>query len=622
MFPQPKPAIVLVNMPFSAVASPAIGLTQLKGVIERAFPGRFEVGIHYLNHEFHRFLGDADFYSHVMSNFGFATGLGDWLFRQAAFPEAEDNAAEYLDACYPESAPFADEIRSAVARIRPRLDAFLDEAIGKFRLDRADLVGFTAIFSQTLPSLALARKLKQRHPGLTTVVGGSSVAGAAGMAIARHAEAIDYVFSGPALVSFPEFAGHWSAGDTAACERIDGVFSRSNRDKWPDAAGAADGIAIFGRAEDIDAAPELDYDSFLDSFENHFAGTGLEPRLLFETSRGCWWGEKSHCSFCGLNGAFLDYHSMSPDRAVAAIRSVLRYSDRCRFFASTDNIMPKDFIAEVVPRLNVPDGVAIQYEVRANLGDEEIAALASAGITVIQPGIESLASATLRLMKKGTTAFSNLRFLKACSRHEIFAGYSLLVFSPGETEETYERYLDFMPALAHLPPPLAVYPVEFVRYSPWFDRAEEAGVDLAPEPYYGLTWPWPPASIEQIAQKFRDRHADLEAMRHWLGLLNERVTWWRARWYNRDHRAQARLCLATDGHETAIYDSRAGDEVEYPLTPDQEKVLAALEQPRLLSTLNTFPGLEAIDTEAAVDFFRQKRLLFEEDGRVMSLVGG
>ena len=40
------------------------------------------------------------------------------------------------------------------------------------------------------------------------------------------------------------------------------------------------------------------------------------PTLLFETSRGCWWGAKSHCTFCGLNGETMAFRSKSPRRAL------------------------------------------------------------------------------------------------------------------------------------------------------------------------------------------------------------------------------------------------------------------------------------------------------------------
>ena len=33
------------------------------------------------------------------------------------------------------------------------------------------------------------------------------------------------------------------------------------------------------------------------------------PVDVVETSRGCWWGERSHCTFCGLNGMGMTYRS-------------------------------------------------------------------------------------------------------------------------------------------------------------------------------------------------------------------------------------------------------------------------------------------------------------------------
>ena len=42
----------------------------------------------------------------------------------------------------------------------------------------------------------------------------------------------------------------------------------------------------------------------------------IEPALLAESSRGCWWGEKFHCTFCGLNGAGMKYRSKSPERVL------------------------------------------------------------------------------------------------------------------------------------------------------------------------------------------------------------------------------------------------------------------------------------------------------------------
>ena len=40
-------------------------------------------------------------------------------------------------------------------------------------------------------------------------------------------------------------------------------------------------------------------------------------RLSAESSRGCWWGAKSHCTFCGLNGGTMAFRAKSAERFAA-----------------------------------------------------------------------------------------------------------------------------------------------------------------------------------------------------------------------------------------------------------------------------------------------------------------
>jgi radical SAM superfamily enzyme YgiQ (UPF0313 family) len=68
---------------------------------------------------------------------------------------------------------------------------------------------------------------------------------------------------------------------------------------------------------DLDSLPYPDYDDFFEQLE----ASGIEAdfrfpvRVMFETSRGCWWGEKQHCTFCGLNGLTMTFRSKSAKRA-------------------------------------------------------------------------------------------------------------------------------------------------------------------------------------------------------------------------------------------------------------------------------------------------------------------
>ena len=111
------------------------------------------------------------------------------------------------------------------------------------------------------------------------------------------------------------------------------------------------------------------------------------------------------------------------------------------------------------------------------------------GFKIIQPGIESLATSTLKLMKKGTTAFRNVCLLKFCAIYDIEPSWNLLIGFPGEGEDVYRKYLDDLPLLVHLPPPTDVYPVRFDRYSPYFMKSNEYGLDLRPLDYYSLIYP-------------------------------------------------------------------------------------------------------------------------------------
>src|SRR5437764_1877447 len=102
-------------------------------------------------------------------------------------------------------------------------------------------------------------------------------------------------------------------------------------------------IQPLGDALDIDADVELDYGPFLDTIERNFPDGRVEPTLLFETSRGCWWGEKAHCTFCGLNGATMSYRAMRREKALDLFASLFEYADRCSRFNCVDNIMAKNY---------------------------------------------------------------------------------------------------------------------------------------------------------------------------------------------------------------------------------------------------------------------------------------
>src|SRR6185295_14313660 len=121
---------------------------------------------------------------------------------------------------------------------------------------------------------------------------------------------------------------------------INGVFSRQNyAAPIPQASlGQMKPLSVIGDELDIEALIDLDYAPYLKAVEKNFPDKDIKPVLLFETSRGCWWGEKAHCTFCGLNGQTMNYRAMSPQKALEQFEKLFSYAADCSRFSCVDNI--------------------------------------------------------------------------------------------------------------------------------------------------------------------------------------------------------------------------------------------------------------------------------------------
>ena len=147
-------------------------------------------------------------------------------------------------------------------------------------------------------------------------MGGSNCESPAGEEIIRHVDDIDFVFSGPGTLSMSQFVDahlHHRLDDR---HRIDGVFSRLNCGLTDAANPATRFLTVRPIAHDldIDEPYALDYDSYFADLDRMFPDYDVTSVIPFQTSRGCWWGEKSHCTFCGLNGKTMAFRLMKAAR--------------------------------------------------------------------------------------------------------------------------------------------------------------------------------------------------------------------------------------------------------------------------------------------------------------------
>ncbi|WP_089921376.1 RiPP maturation radical SAM C-methyltransferase [Chitinophaga rupis] len=616
--------IALVNMPFADFKRPSIAIAQLKTVIGEKSPD-IEVQEIYLNSDVAAYLS-PDIYEFIsLSGPSNTIGFGDWFFRQQAFPELEDNTAAYFDRYGIQLGQESIDIYYAVIKEkREQLGTFLQQMIDQYQLTTYDIVGFTSMFMQNVPSFALARLLKAQRPGVTVIMGGANCEAPMGEEIVRQLPFIDYTFSGPALISLPAFLDACLQNDEQQKHRINGVFSKRNCSlNMEDVApGQWKPVAPVGQERPINDVVAVDYDFFMEQYNNGFAYTGKKPYLLFETSRGCWWGAKAHCTFCGLNGGNMGYRAIGPAKAIEYINGLFqKYKHQVDLFSCVDNIIPKEYFTDVFPLMKVPDNISIFYEVKADLLEDQMQVLVDARILQIQPGIESLDTSTLKLMRKGTTAFNNIRLLKYCIQYGVEPYWNLLIGFPGEQEETYERYAGMLENLYHLPPPAGVFPVRFDRYSPYFTKADSYGLDLHPLDYYSFIYPFEATVMSNMAYYFADHNYNSEYIRHaakWVQRLQQIVTAWGERWKRTGDLPVLKL-LNEHGRQV-IFDTRHTYE-RYVLSPVHLAILEVLSTHKnKAAAFNALPGFPQNELEEGLAFLFEKGLIFEEKGSMLSLI--
>ena len=609
--------VALINMPFANLNMPSLALSQLKSRLEEHFKDQIRVDIYYLNHDFANHMG-VDFYNDVSSlQDSQNSGLGDWFFRQIAFPELPNNAGVYLTRYFPQRNDQSSSLKERILKSRRGLEQLMEDLITKYELDKVDLVGFTSMFMQNVAVFAMAEKIKERNSKVTIIMGGANCESPMGQVIVKNVKQIDYVFSGPALKSLLEFVQHCLDHEESKCSSIKGVFSKRNYffQTGPDA---------IGEELSIDVPTKLEYDSFLSTWKENFGNNGAKPVLLFETSRGCWWGERAHCTFCGLNGTTMAYRSMKPELAINLISGLFKFSSTVSRLESVDNILPKNYVQEVLPFINPPENMTIFYEVKADLAEHDVEVLSKAGVRAIQPGIESLNTSTLKLMKKGTSSLQNLILLKNCLLYGVNPAWNLLIGFPGEKEDVYRKYVEDLPLLVHLPPPTGAYPVRFDRYSPYFMKAEEYKLDLHPLDYYSLIYPFEENDLENVAYFFADTNIDAEYAQttfRWIGPVREQVTRWVEKWQQPSLATMPKLFFKEELDGTIILDTRFGDAIEHDVGAVGRSLLKYMNKPKdLVDIARKFGHLTGFDAEREIGLLREKRLLFAETGRFLSLV--
>ena len=464
---------ILIVPPFADIRRPALGVHLLQACAERA---GLRVGILYANLLFATLSGQ-ELYTTICYS-PFRRMLGERIFAACAF--GLPPLGRHTERIEPSA------MLEQFAALERKVAGFCDAIGRRFGARGCRVAGATTTFHQTGASVALLREIKRSSPEIITIIGGANCEGAMAKGIVSLGAPIDYVFSGESESSFIGFLQRVVTGEPLLEQRV-----------------------IYGDAcFDMDALPEPCFDDYFSQLQNAMPSwrESMEVWLAYESSRGCWWGARQHCTFCGLNGETMAFREKSPDRVIGGLKRLLsRYPTS--LICMIDNIIPHSYFRAVLPRLaeELPPA-HIFYETKANLNLDQVELLRGAGVGLIQPGIEALSSSLLRRMKKGVLARQNLALLRYARAVGLAINWNLLYAFPGDELADYTETLALMPLIHHLSPPTGVYPVSIDRFSPYFNRPRDYGIsDLLPLSEYEAVFP-DCTDLDNLAYHFRGEY--------------------------------------------------------------------------------------------------------------------
>ena len=496
--------VALACMPWRLPRLPAIGLASIKAAALEAGVGGCDVL--YLNDRWFRFLLEHGRYSQelrsksysefsrVISDLSRVILAAEWMFSSAVFGGYVCTPQEYAAIFSKEAADhpyarFCDDVMGNAHLAQ----AFIDECVSQTDWSRYDLIGFSCVFDQLMPSLALARKLRSTGFAGKLVLGGPLCEGSVGKHILELFDFVDAVFDGESELSFPAYLAQLVRPTGA---KAPGVWQRA-----PD--GAVFKAQGRSAVREMDALPVPVYTDYFDEIDRHGLMKREDVPFPVEASRGCWWGEHHHCVFCGLNGSDMAYRSKSPERVDREIRA--QYAAYGLSYVSfTDNIVSPKFMRPLIGKLEKePLPIKFFIETKSNLSRRQVKEYKRVGIEAIQPGIESLSSHVLELMDKGVNALGNVACLKYCKEAGVRPYWNLLYGFPGERREDYEQIRSFLLAMVHLDPPEGTGAMRLTRFSPSYTNSEALGFhDRRPASYHRLIYPYPDDVIAELVNTF------------------------------------------------------------------------------------------------------------------------
>lgn len=606
--------ILLISVPWQNLNRPSLGLGLLARMAQQKDPS-ITCRTFYLNIKWLEYLLEKTKQKFTAKDYAlisedlFEVGGGDYVFSSSLHKADEWNTDSYSrlleERCGLQT---SDDLYEKVMMAHRLAPQFINDVADYIAGLDIDLVGLSSVFSQNTACLALAQAIKDRAPQLKIIMGGANCDGVQGRALHKTYSFLDYVASGEGEAIFPAF--------------LDYLLGQKHVSQVPGLCWRKDDKTGYNPPSPLPEGTDLlapDYDEYFQQVETSSLPSVIRPELVLESSRGCWWGQKHHCTFCGLNGAGMAYRHKDSDSMIDEL-SMMVSKYRVLDIVMADNIISMDYFRDFLPRLAAYDwDIRLHYEVKANLKRDQLHLLQDAGVSIIQPGIESLSTRTLSIMRKGVSGPRNVALLRDCEAVDLTVQWYLLTGFPGETEEDVQSFERYARAMSHLQPPRAVLRISLERFSPYFNDPSLGFQNRRPARHYEIIYNLPEETLMDIAYLFDTDKLGISDEK--IAQLSEIVSEWHL-----NYECGSRLYRTDIDGELIICDERADWPHRTYALPSDHHAMAyrLLDQPLTKQAFITALTKDAPDItpaycEKILAYFEDNGLIFCDGGQYLAL---
>ncbi|HEX3028562.1 MAG TPA: RiPP maturation radical SAM C-methyltransferase [Clostridia bacterium] len=448
-----------------------------------------------------------------------------------------------------------DELIKVCRKVKNEtIPSYFYKLLSETNFSEYDIIGFTCSFSQTAPSISFARIIKDRFRDKVIILGGNGVSGHMGVEYMKVFPWIDYIVYGEGETALSDLVHYLRENDYGlkSEHKLTGIIYREE-----------DGNIIMSPPSpllEMDEVPAPDYEDYFRQVKIIEKAAGIrlkQDTLLFETARGCWWGEKKQCKFCSLNGENRNFRSKTWE---TVLENVLQLSERYEKneFICVDNILSYPALVNLFSALQERNlNLDIFWEVKPNLSMKQLKTLSEAGLKKVQAGIESFSTEVIRLIEKGSTRLKNVQFVRNCFSLGIHVSYNFLFGFPGEKPEYYNDLAGLFPLLHHITPPLyPPRPMILQRFSKYYAEPEENQLkNVRPMKQYSIIYPVKELDIKKISATYSFECSSVPENLDYMNRITEAIGDWNIAFGGKNTPI---LAYETGVNFVRIYDSRFG----------------------------------------------------------------